>query len=51
MDPMKQAAAPEDESSTLEEECRAWEWAKTSGVSPDELRRAVQEALRQPAQR
>jgi hypothetical protein len=29
----------------FEEECESWDWARAAGVSPQELRRAVREAL------
>ena len=29
----------------IERECEAWDWARTAGVSAEELREAVQESL------
>jgi hypothetical protein len=29
----------------IERECETWDWARTAGVSAEELRQAVQEAL------
>lgn len=35
---------------SLEEEFETWYWAKTSGVSPEELRKALQDELSQETQ-
>jgi hypothetical protein len=33
----------------FEEECETWDWARAAGVSAQELRRAVREALARSA--
>ena len=35
----------------IEKECEAWDWARTAGVSAEELRKAVQEAEEPPKPR
>jgi hypothetical protein len=35
----------------IERECETWDWARTAGVSAQDLRKAVQEALHRPAER
>lgn len=41
-DPMRKMTEPEQPALVVEEEYQAWDWARTSGVSLDELRRAVE---------
>lgn len=41
----ERAEAPERAARNFDEECRAWDWARTAGISAEELRRALREAL------
>jgi hypothetical protein len=45
-DHAKQPGKAEDDALELEKEYEAWDWARTSGVAPDELRKALQEQIR-----
>jgi hypothetical protein len=44
-DERKQSGKTDEEGGDLDVEYEAWDWARTSGVSRDQLRRALQEEI------
>jgi hypothetical protein len=48
---MRKINPPEGTPADIDKECEAWDWARTAGVSAEDLRKAVREAQESPTPR
>lgn len=48
-DDPKQAGKPDEPAKSVEESCNMWDWARTAGISRDELRKAIEQARKECA--